>query len=73
MADTESQNCEFCGHWHLLTTAIGECRAKSPTITISIQTEEATISNKGVWPKTFRHEWCSDFRKQVENASAAKV
>jgi hypothetical protein len=51
--------------------SIGECRAKSPTITISLQSDEATISNKGVWPKTFRQEWCSEFQARVPTGSAA--
>lgn len=66
MADTEERICQFCGHWQRISATIGECRAKSPSITISIQSDEAVISNKGVWPKTFRHEWCSGFGKRSE-------
>lgn len=70
MAESEERVCQFCRHWHRVKATLGECRAKSPTTTISVQSDEAVISNKGVWPKTFRQEWCSEFEKRPENVPA---
>ena len=39
----------------------------------SIQSDEAVISNKGVWPKTFRQEWCGDFEQRPENSTAVEM
>lgn len=52
--------CESCRHWHTPGGRIGECRIRAPGFVSSIQSEEGNIANKGVWPKTFLHEWCSE-------------
>ena len=73
MSEPEERVCQFCRHWQRITASIGECRAKSPSSMISIQSDEAVISNKGVWPKTFRQEWCSDFEQRPGDSTAVEM
>ncbi len=56
------RTCEVCRHWNRLEPGLGECRRNSPSIVTIIQTEDVSITNKAIWPRTFDNEWCGEFK-----------
>jgi hypothetical protein len=59
-----SPGCGSCHFWYRFESGIGECRRHSPRTLTTIEIEQKVIANKGVWPRTFEHEWCGDYAKQ---------
>jgi len=67
-AKSGAMACANCRFWNRIESAVGECRHQSPRTLTTIEVDQKVIANKGVWPRTFEHEWCGDFAKRGTDA-----